>query len=594
MNDMATSNAGAALWLEKAESIGRAQMPDATLTIHGPDGSWQAPLTPDGTVVGRSPGCDIVIDSKDVSRQHMRIFLDPFGRWILEDLGSSNGTFVNGKRIETHPIRPGETAVIGPVSLSINQALESHVERDGEAATANIVVEDFETEVMYHKGIANEALARPCPEQLDVIHRRLSEITSLSALYPEVCRHLACRPGTVAAILRVAAEGTPLQETHEVMACHFGTKPDDAIGHAAVARYPSHLAFRVSRRVIDAVRTSGEPVMSKSIYSSDVEVTVAAVDEHSPRAVICAPLGQAGDCVDLLYLDIPIERGTKAADEVFAFGRVVARNIMAARETLAPVHLKSEMDALDRELWLAQQIQKRLAPKVPTGLGAFEAGVSYRPVIWVGGDFCDVWTLEDGRLVFAIGHILDKGLRAAFAISTLRTLLRSTIGFCDQLSEAVNHVNRHLTAGCGGQISGTLVLGMLDPPTGVLRYVNASHPAPLVLHPTSGVQSLGRTAEFRLGSENLRLEVDVQTIAAGGALVTFSQGVIEARSPRQEQFGVKRLMHILKEGQNQSAEQIADSVTSTVDSFRQRIAQQEDMSVLVIRRLARGSRDMNG
>ena len=69
-------------------------METARLAIHARGESWEVALNPEGTVIGRVKPADIPLDSRMISRRHVRIFRDPFGRWIFEDLGSSNGTFV--------------------------------------------------------------------------------------------------------------------------------------------------------------------------------------------------------------------------------------------------------------------------------------------------------------------------------------------------------------------------------------------------------------------------------------------------------------------------------------------------------------------
>ena len=75
--------------------------------------------------------------------------------------------------------------------------------------------------------------------------------------------------------------------------------------------------------------------MTKSIYPCDTEVTVSLIDEQSPRALICAPLGSLEDAVDLLYVDIPIdERTAPGPEEMFAFVQAVARRTVAVREDL--------------------------------------------------------------------------------------------------------------------------------------------------------------------------------------------------------------------------------------------------------------------
>ena len=558
-------------------------MAEVLLTIDERGQSREAELNHEGTIIGRSSRCDVVIDSKEVSREHARVFQDPFGRWIFEDLGSSNGTFVNGKRVEACAVLPGELVVIGPASLSVSGPSDHQVEADASVQTTNIIVEDFETEIFSDKAKPARPSSKPCPEQLDAITQRLSELTNSSALYPEVCRQLAWMPKAVAAVLRVPGKSKPVPKAPDVLACHFGTSADDTTAQVTAGAYPSHLAFRVSHRVLDEVRSSGEPVMAKSIYSSDVEVTITVVDEHSPRAVICAPLGDAAETVDLLYLDIPIGGATKfSPEETFAFVGAVAQEVASARQGLTPIHIKAERSTLDHELSLAQQIQTRLAPTVPADLAGFEAAVRYKPVIWAGGDYCDVWRLEDGRLAFAVGHVLSRGLSAAMAISELRTLLRTTIFFSSELADAIKHVNSHLAGSSLEGISARLFFGLFDGSTGLLRYVNAGHPAPLILHPKSAVNQLGEPSEHVLGGGAAAFQESAETLVPGAAMVVFSEGVTKARSAERDEFGDKRLRHLLKTLTGRSAEKIADSITDAVSDFRGSLARQDDITAFVL------------
>ncbi len=71
----------------------------ATLVVSQSGSTREIPLDPKGKVIGRDAHCAIVLDSPGVSRRHARIFADPFGRWIIEDLDSHNGTWVNSRRI---------------------------------------------------------------------------------------------------------------------------------------------------------------------------------------------------------------------------------------------------------------------------------------------------------------------------------------------------------------------------------------------------------------------------------------------------------------------------------------------------------------
>jgi hypothetical protein len=109
------------------------------------------------------------------------------------------------------------------------------------------------------------------------------------------------------------------------MACCFGSKPGDTSAEMGSSS-PSHLAFRVSHRLLEAVRKEGRALMTKSIFSCDTQITLSLIDEFSPRALMCASLGASEKTVDLLYVDVPIDEHRKPGpEEIFAFLQAVAR-----------------------------------------------------------------------------------------------------------------------------------------------------------------------------------------------------------------------------------------------------------------------------
>jgi len=286
--------------------------------------SWQSRLNPDGTIIGRSHECDIVIDSKHVSRHHARIYSSSDGQWYVEDLGSSNGTFVNGERVESHPISRTDVIEIGMASLSFSPLVEQATVPCIEEP--NIIIEDYGTEVFYDKPRLEDCEQQPCPEKLKQAIQRLSKISNSDEVYPELCRLLAQEPKTAAAIFRVPNAAVDTPQTPTIMACCFGSKPGDTGAELCSGSSPSHLVFRVSHRLLEAVRKGGRPLMTKSIFSCDTQVTVSLIDEFSPRALICASLGASENTVDLLYVDVPIiERHKPSEEEVFAFVQAVAR-----------------------------------------------------------------------------------------------------------------------------------------------------------------------------------------------------------------------------------------------------------------------------
>ena len=554
------------------------------LTITGRGKTWQVEPKAKSTVIGRGPQCDVVIESRDISREHARIFQDPFGRWIIEDLGSSNGVFINGKRVEKHAVMPGEPIVLGSFTLSIAPSLDRQIEQgDSVKVTANITTDGFEAEVISAKGQKAEMLSAAFQEKFDGIVERLSELTSLSALYPEVCRSLAKVPKAVAAVLRLTEKAEPMPGRPEILACHFGDTPDDATALETGAFVPPRLALRVSGHVLEAVRSVADAVMVKTVYSADTDVTWTAVDAHSPRAIICSPLGDISKVGDLLYLDIPIgETVETTASQMLEFVRSVSRQVILARKNLILMQAKVERSLFDHELSLAQKIQSKLAPKVPQDISGVEPAIQYDPVMWVGGDYCDLWTLNDGRLAISVGDVSDMGLPAAIVLSGLRILLRTTLSFCSEPSEVMKHINLHLIQDLPEGISATLFLGLFDPSSGALEYVNAGHRQPLVIQPKSTGEVLGQPNDSVLGVQDNVFQTKVHKINKDEKLFVYTDGIINAHSPDGEQFGLKRLMSLLETACDRSAPQIVDSVTKAVNDFRRTLPQHDDITYLCL------------
>jgi len=127
-----------------------------------------------------------------------------------------------------------------------------------------------------------------------------------------------------------------MPKTPEMVAYHFHSSGEDTRTQAGDNRHPSHQGFRVSHRLLETVRANGQPLMTKSIFSCDTQTTISLIDEHSPRALMCAPLGLGKDAIDLLYVDVPIDdRMAHGPEEMFAFVQAVVQQASSVTAALA-------------------------------------------------------------------------------------------------------------------------------------------------------------------------------------------------------------------------------------------------------------------
>ncbi len=546
-------------------------MAEATLTITGKGQTREVPLEPKAIVLGRSSACDVVLDSALVSRQHARVFQDPFGRWIIEDLQSRIGVMVGGQRVRAHALLPGERAVLGPFVLSLSEPIHEEIAPDSAGSTTTGLMDAAADMEVTQAGVTSgAALSRERLRELNRIVDSLEGLTSPGQLYPAVCRCLAGTANTVALVVRLPKSSLPLPPSPQVLACHLAAESGAAPAPGAENVY-------LSRRVLEAVRSSKEPVMARSAHLAETELSLTLVDERRPRAVVCAPVGEQPASVDAVYLDMPLNL---AAADTLDFVQAVARQARLVRRSLLLTEVRAQRRVLDYQLGLAREIQSRLTPAALSSVPGVDVAFHYEPALWVGGDYCDLWLLPDGCLAFAVGDVAGKGLPAAMVMANLQAALRTATVFCRSPDEAMAHVNRHVAKHVPEGMFISLFFGILDPRDGRLEYVNAGHLPPFLVHPETGVASLGQPKNGLLGVMDEPFLTEVRTLAPGMGLLAVSDGITEARAPDGSMFGMKRIEELLRTSPVQSARQLVQMATEAAARFRGLGPQQDDITVL--------------
>jgi phosphoserine phosphatase RsbU/P len=550
-------------------------MSSCTLMVSGPEEEHQFELKPEGTVIGRSPDCGVTLDHDRVSRRHARIYQDPFGRWIIEDLGSLNGIVVCGEQKRLWSVVPGEPIGIGPFSLSLASPPEEDAPHSEDFARSAAILsrEDRYTEITSDERTPEQPLALTRLKLLNTIIDNLAALTNPSELYPTVCESLVQESRTAALILRFPDVSDHMSMVPEILASRFG---DSQISreHQDAANLP------LSRKVLEAVLKSGGAVMAKSIPSADMDIDLTLIDDSNPRVVICSPLNETGKVEYMLYIDAPMEQ---VFPDTFEFVRLVSRQIVAARRNLLLTQMRTERSVLDKQLEMAREIQSRLIPREPMDLPGVDLAMSYQPAMWVGGDYYDVWLDDNGKLIFVVGDVCGKGLPAAIVMSNLQAALRITMSYCPDLADAMQRINTHLLNNLPEGMFVTLFLGVFDPSTASLEYVNAGHLQPLLIQPDSDIVLLGAPDNVVLGIVDSPFRASVEIIPKGGGLMVFTDGITETLSPESEElFETERVAEALKAANGGSAKDLISAVTESVEKYRQSLAQHDDITTLCI------------
>jgi sigma-B regulation protein RsbU (phosphoserine phosphatase) len=332
--------------------------------------------------------------------------------------------------------------------------------------------------------------------------------------------------------------------------------------------------------VVAAVAKKQLPVRASNLrFGGGAEqLGLTLTDQDRPRAVLCVPIAQEGDTIDVLYMDVPAD---KAGQDALDFARALGRQVGFARKSLLLAEETARRRLLDHQLEMAREIQSNMWPARLDLAPGVDLAALCKPAMTVGGDHCDVWSLPDGRIALVVGDVSGKGLPAAMVMTNLQAALRTALEFCSDPAGALTRVNRHLREHTPLGTFVTLFLGLLDPAAARLDYVNAGHVLPLVVG-GGKVEDLGPPKHPPLSLNEADYTTDSRVLEPGQAVVIVSDGVTEARSPASEEFGVERLRQMLQDAPATAGE-IVSAIGESVRMFRDSCDQQDDITILVLR-----------
>jgi sigma-B regulation protein RsbU (phosphoserine phosphatase) len=189
-----------------------------------------------------------------------------------------------------------------------------------------------------------------------------------------------------------------------------------------------------------------------------------------------------------------------------------------------------EQERIKRELELASEIQRSLLPGQDEDLPV--CGIN-RPIREVSGDFYDYFELPDGTIAFALGDVSGKGMNAALLMAKTASLFRCLGKTIRDPARLLSILNREICETTSRGMFVTMVAGLYEPGTGVLRYANAGHLPPLIKYPDRLYETVAPDTP-PLGILRDIQFVDHELNLNGGLFVAFSDGLTEFRYGDEE------------------------------------------------------------
>ena len=534
-------------------------------------------LGADDVLIGRHPECGVQLESNAVSRRHARVFVEG-GGYAIEDLGSGNGTFVNGQKIEgPTQLKPQDRIKLGPVLMRFEESGGGGpaVEQNIGSTMVGVSMDDEDATIMASVDIGGGfgALGVKPEEKLKgvlEISRALAGSVDVEAMLPKVL-------DTLLGIFNQADRGCILLKESE-----SGELVPRAMKHR---RESEDATVTLSRTIVSKVIENKAGLLSADA-SSDTQFSASeSISNLSIRSMMCVPmLGIDGEVAGVINLDTqnPVNQFNNDDLELLqAVAGQAALSYESAR--LASAFMAKQKQ--DSELDIARGVQVALLPEELPKVDGYSFYASYDAAQAVGGDYYDAMVLSDGKICLAFGDVAGKGVPGALIMSRISSCVQNTMSFMPSIEEAVAAINNHM---CANAVEGrfvTFVLVIIDPVAHHLTLVNAGHMSPMILKTDGLIEEFDEeSVGLPIGvMEDYPFEVVERPIGAGEIIVIFTDGVDEAMNPAGDLYTLERMRNFLQAGSRQ-ADELGRSLLADVRTFADGRDQNDDITIMTFGR----------
>lgn len=548
----------------------------ATLTLLAPPGAGFRCEIPNAgcLLLGRDSQCDIVLGQRALSRKHAKVFaLD--GEYLVEDLQSTNGTYLNGRRIH-RPTRLQDGDVINlhdvPLAFSLDGADGTPITEDTFKLPALETLARRETDEVLpvYPGTPGASILRGRLNSLIQIVRQIGSDLDPEQLPPRVLDLLfRMFPQTeLGAVLLAGTDGQ----------LSMVAERNGSASASAISRHSGHAVPELAREVW----LSGQGVL-QSHAATDNESVLN--DESITR--ICLPIvGVTASGLGSLLLETRDVAHAFTRDDLELAGAVGVLAGQALEFTRAHEILR-EADQTQHHLETARAIQLGMLPRQQPDLPGYAFAEYYSPAQAVGGDYYFWEQLAGDRLLLGIADASGKGLGAAMTIARFAGEVRARLITARTLKQAMADLNEFVLS-CGTATFITCCVCILDARQRVATIATAGHMLPLCRRAGSY-----RIERWTQAGSGLPFGIDPDftchpvkyTLDPGDVLLMYTDGVTEAMNPAHDLFGAERLDEAFLAAPP-DVSGVLDHIVGAVNRFRAGELPSDDTSLLAIQQLA--------
>jgi phosphoserine phosphatase RsbU/P len=517
---------------------------------------------------GLATGKHLQFTDSRISRQCAAIILEQ-SEYYLEDRGQRHGIFVNGEKITRCRLQSGDV-----ISFGVDNFYElTFRSSDLDTSIPEILnriegISASDTSHGLHKlNLLLEATA--------LLHSRLPLDAVLSTVLDQA---IAITDADRGVMLEADSSG----RLRARLARRSGGKH---LPHEQLA--PSQTVLRLALEQQSSVIT--EDLAQAAL---DLQAAVSIVGQGL-RAVVVIPLyvtprtrstesiidGRPGELLGAVYLDSRRPAAFSNLDRRIL--DALAKETASILENARLLEHDRERRRLEQEIGIARGIQQALLPRRFSDFPHLAVSSINIPCLTVGGDYFDVFAIDEDRTAFLIADVSGKGLGAALLATMLQGALLAIKMGADP-ARVFEHINGFLCEHPEVDRYATVFLGVLDR-SGQIEFVNAGHPSPILLRSGQSFEPFGEGSVPVGMLPDAKYHVVREQLQPEDTLVLFSDGVTEAEDPDQQLFGAPRLRKTLEGQHGTPLHELQKALLDSIRDFARGASQTDDITLVLVR-----------
>ena len=340
--------------------------------------------------------------------------------------------------------------------------------------------------------------------------------------------------------------------------------------------------YLIQIRTVDMVFADRNTTMLVMTFTAGASLVMAFIFASKLlKTTVEQPINTANDSLNRITGgDLNQEVQLQSSREFYSLSTYINAAVSSLKDYAAETERRIEQD-----LTTAKEIQESALPRTfpPfSGVDAFDVYASMNAAKYVGGDFYDLFRVDDHKLGFLIADVSGKGIPAALFMMRAKSHIATAMKSGIPLVQAVTDTNVHLCEDNDTCMFVTMWAATLDWMTGELTYVNAGHDIPL-LRRNGHWQWLPDVGGPFLGAMDfIPYESATMTLENGDALFLYTDGVTEAMNREDQLFGKDRMVAFLERHANLRPHELDDAMRAELVVWADGADQSDDITMLVL------------